>query len=91
MIAAKTNAHARKPHRFLIVAPDEVSVGRDAIVHSGKRIARAQPHRPRRGRVGILPAAAKSEREAVYALRQREVRIEGQRQLELGKGIVETP
>ena len=91
VIGAKTNAHARQPHRLLIVAPEEVSVGRDAIVHSRKRITRAQPQRPSGGRVGILPAAAKSEREAVHALRQSEIRIEVQRQLELGKGIVEAP
>ena len=41
------------------------------------------------GLFGVLPAAAISQRQAIIALGQREVRIEPQRQFELGKRIVE--
>ena len=90
-IAALPNAVAGKTHRLVVVAPDELGVGGDAVVNRRKRIARAQPQRAARGQVAFLPAPAIGQRQAVIALGKREVRIEPQRQLEFGQRVVEAP
>ena len=40
-IAAKTNGRAREPHRFLVVATDELGEAGRAVIKRQKRIARA--------------------------------------------------
>ena len=40
-IAALADALARKTHRLIVVAPDELRVGSDAVIDRRKRIARA--------------------------------------------------
>ena len=73
-IAAQPDALARKPHRLVVVAADVLGIGDDAVKNRRERIARAQPQRAARGQVGFFPAPAIRQREAVIALRQREVR-----------------
>ena len=55
------------------------------------RIARAEPQRAARRFVRLAPAPAVGERQAVIALRQREIGIEAQRGFELGQRILEAP
>jgi hypothetical protein len=50
-IAALSDALARKAHRLVVVAPDELGVGGDPLIDRRKRIARAQPQRTARGQV----------------------------------------
>ena len=84
-------ADARELHRLLVFAADELGVGHHAVVDRREGIARAQAQRAVGGLVGLGPAAAIGQGEAVIALGQREVRIEPQRRFELGQRIVEAP
>jgi hypothetical protein len=52
------DAFARKTHRLVIVAANEVGVSGDAVIDRRERIARAQPQRTPRGQVGFFPAPA---------------------------------
>src|ERR1700692_3454709 len=83
-IAALSDPLARKPYRLVVVVAAELSVGGDAKIDRRKRIARTAPPGTRRRRIGLFPAPAISQSEAVIALGEREIRIEPQRQLELG-------
>src|SRR5262249_84498 len=82
--APLADALARMPHRLLVVAADELGVGGNAVVDRREWIAWTQAQRPAGRFHALLPATAIGERETVVALRQREIRIEAQRQLELG-------
>ena len=44
-IAAQPNALAREPYRFLVIAPDELSIRSDAVVDRRERVALAQAQR----------------------------------------------
>ena len=44
-IAAQPNALAREPHRFLVIAPDELGIRSDAVVDRRERVALAQAQR----------------------------------------------
>jgi hypothetical protein len=74
-----TDALARKAHRRLIVASDELRIGGDAAVDGGERVAGAQPLRTTGSLGAFLPAPNVSEHQAIIAVRQREIRIEAQR------------
>ena len=54
-------------------------------INRGQRIVRTQTQSALRGDSGLLPAPAIGQRQAVVTLGQREIRIEPQRQLELGQ------
>ena len=90
-IATVADALACEPDRLRVVASDVLGVGRDAIVDCRVGVARAQPEPALRRRVSVLPAPVIAKREAIIALRQREARIEPQRQFELGERIVQAP
>src|SRR5262249_6814811 len=90
-IAAVPDAFARKVYRLIVVAPDELGVRGNTAIKCRKWIPRAQAQRAARGQIAFLPPPAIGQHEAVISLRQREVWIESQRQLELGQRVIETP
>src|SRR6185437_12824758 len=75
-IAALAESLARKTHRLLVVPPDELSIGCDAVVNRRERIARTQSDRTAGGFVCLLPAPAIGQRQTVITLRKRKIRIE---------------
>src|SRR5262249_56882821 len=81
---------ARQPKRLVVVASHELSIGSDGAADREERIARAEPQPTAGSLAAFLPAPDKREHQAVEALRQRKVRIEVQRRLELGKRVLET-
>src|ERR1035438_2815192 len=75
-VATLPDAFARQPHRFGVVAPNELSIRGNAKINRRKWIARAQTQSAARGQIAFLPTAAIRQCQAIIALRQREVRIE---------------
>src|SRR6195256_5366008 len=67
-IAALSDALARKTHSLVVVAPDELGIGGDAVIDRRERIARTQPQRTARGQVGLFPTPAIGQRQAVITL-----------------------
>ena len=75
-ITTLTYRLARQAHRLLIISSDELGVGGNAAIDRRERVARAQPPRAASGLIGVLPAAAVGQDEAIIALGQREIWIE---------------
>src|SRR5271169_2339237 len=83
-IAALPQGLLRQADRRVVVATDELGVGGDAVIERREWIAGTEPQGAADGQVAFFPASAIAERDAVKRLRQREIRIKAQRQLELG-------
>ena len=81
---------ARQSYRLVVIAIEEFRVGGNAVVNCRERIAGAHQQRSASGLVALLPAVAPAEHQAIYAQRQREIRIEAQRRLEFGQRILVT-
>ena len=88
-VAALPGRLARQCNRFLIVPSDELGVGRNAVIDRGRGVARALADGALRRRIGVRPPTAIAQRQGVVPLRQREVRVELERQLELGQRMIE--
>src|SRR5882757_9414539 len=74
-ITTLSDTLARKTHRLLVVASDELCIGSDAAINCRERIAWAQPQRATRGFIGFFPASAIRQCQSVITLGHREIRI----------------
>src|SRR5580693_2594097 len=90
-IAALPQGLLRQADRRVVVVADELGVGGNAVIYRREWIAGTEPQCAADGQVAFLPASAIAECDAVKRLRQREIRIEAQRQLEFGQRVVEAP
>src|SRR5262249_27424472 len=90
-IATLPKTLARQPNCLVIIASDELGIGGDPAIDSRERIARAEVQHAAYSEVSFSPPSAIGERHPVRTMRQREVRMESQCQLELGQRIVEAP
>jgi len=64
-IAALANALARKAHRLLVIASDELGVGGDTAMCRGKGIAGTQPQGVTRGQITFFPTPAIGQGDAI--------------------------
>src|SRR6478672_3808645 len=71
-IAALSDSFARKPYRLVVIAPAELCVSGDPVVDRRKRVAWTEPQCTACSRVGLFPAPAIGQRQAVITLGERE-------------------
>src|SRR5271166_3910130 len=75
-VAALTQRLARKADRLVVVAADELGIGRDAEIQRRGWIARAEPQRAADRQISFRPPSGIAESCAVEGLRKGKVRIE---------------
>ena len=73
----------------MVILSDKLGICGDAVMHRREWVSRAQPQRPLGDVTGFPPPSAIAQREAVNALRHREVLVEPERQFELGQCIID--
>ena len=61
-IGALADALPREADRLVVITADEVGIGANPVIKSRKWIARAQPDRPPRGGVRLVPSPAIGQR-----------------------------